>query len=168
MKTVLIALLVSVSFAAHAATPADPIVPGRDYHSFADPTAFVVKHLDLDLQASFEDRRLSGVADLKVARQAPGARKLTLDTRDLVIRQVWWVRGASDLVGLRFTIGARDALLGAPLNIDLPAELEAAEFVCNGWRPRRPRTSRARSCSRNRRRSTRAAGSPCRTARKSA
>jgi leukotriene-A4 hydrolase len=129
MKSILAALLVSVPFAAHAATPADPIVPGRDYHSFADPAAFVVRHLDLDLQASFEDRRLSGVADLKVARQAPDARKLTLDTRDLVIRQVWWVRGAADLVGLRFTVGARDALLGAPLNIDLPAELDAAEFV---------------------------------------
>jgi leukotriene-A4 hydrolase len=141
MKIILAALLVSASFAAHAATPADPIVAGRDYHSFADPTAFVVKHLDLDLQASFEDRRLSGVADLRVARQAPDARKLTLDTRDLVIRQVWWVRGASDLVGLRFTMGARDALLGAPLSIDLPAELDAVEFVVRISYQTRPEAS---------------------------
>ena len=140
MKAILAALIASAPLFAYAATP-DPIIPGRDYHSFADPKAFVVRHLDLDLQASFEDRRLSGVADLTVARQAPDARKLTLDTRDLVIRQVWWVRGASDLVGLRFTIGARDAMLGAPLNIDLPAELDAPEFVVRISYQTRPEAS---------------------------
>ena len=87
MKTLLAALLVSAPFAAHAAAPVDPIVPGRDYHSYADPSAFRVKHLDLDLQTSFEDKRLSGVADLTITRVSPDASKLVLDTRDLMIRQ---------------------------------------------------------------------------------
>jgi leukotriene-A4 hydrolase len=128
MKFLLAALLMSVSIAVHAAAPADPLVSGRDYHSFAEPSAFRVKHLDLDLQASFEEKRLSGVADLTVARVDPNASKLVLDTRDLTIRRIWWMRGATDLVPLRYTIGARDPMLGSPLTIDLPADASAPEF----------------------------------------
>ena len=112
MKTFVAALLLSASFAAHSAAPPDPLVSGRDYHSYAETSAFRVKHLDLDLQASFEEKRLSGVADLTIARVDPDARKLVLDTRDLTIRRIWWMRGATDLVPLRFTLGARDAMLG--------------------------------------------------------
>jgi aminopeptidase N len=124
MRILALALLAGASIPAIA----DPIVPGKDYHSYAEPSAFRVKHLDLDLSASFEEQRLSGVADLTVSRVSPDASKLVLDTRDLVIRRVWWLRGPQDLVPLRFTLGARDAMLGAPLSIDLPAEVNAAEF----------------------------------------
>src|SRR5687768_8264178 len=110
MKILIAAMLAGITATAPAATPTDPIVPGKDYHSYAEPAAFRVKHLDLDLSASFEDQRLSGVADLTVTRVAPDASKLVLDTRDLVIRQVWWLRGAGDLVALRFTLGARDPM----------------------------------------------------------
>src|SRR3954469_14406645 len=122
MKTFFAALLASFPLTAAAAIPAEPIVPGKDYHSFADPAAFRVTHLDVDLSVSFADKRLSGVADLTIAREAADAHTLTLDTRDLVIRQVWWIRGPSDLVALRYTLGARDPMLGAPLNIDVPAQ----------------------------------------------
>jgi leukotriene-A4 hydrolase len=141
MKTFLAALLASVSFSAVAATPAEPIVPGRDYHSYANTSEFVVKHLDLDLDTSFEQKRLSGVADLTIARVGAGGAKLTLDTRDLTIRQVWWVKSPSELATLRFTIGARDPMLGAPLNIDLPAELDAAEFKVRVSYQTRPEAS---------------------------
>jgi aminopeptidase N len=141
MRTFIVALLASAPFIASAATPADPIVPGKDYHSYADPSAFRVKHLELDLTASFEDQRLSGVADLTVSRVSPGARKLVLDTRDLVIRQAWWVRSASDLAPLRFTVGVRDPMLGSPLSIDLPAEANAAELVVRISYQTRPEAS---------------------------
>lgn len=127
MKILLAALIASAPLAA-AAAPAEPIVPGKDYHSYADPSAFRVKHLDLDLTVSFEDQRLSGVADLTIDRISPEASKLVLDTRDLVIRQVWWLKSASDLVPLRFSVGARDAMLGAPLTIELPAEANSPQF----------------------------------------
>jgi aminopeptidase N len=126
MKTLLASLLLSAS--ALAAVPSDPIIPGKDYHSYAEPSEFRLKHLDLDLSASFEEQRLSGVADLTLTRVSPEANKLVLDTRDLVIRRIWWLRGSSDLVPLRFTLGARDPMLGAPLSIDLPAELDSPEF----------------------------------------
>ena len=140
MKTLAAALLVSATVA-HAATPADAMVVGRDYHSFADPSAFRVKHLDLDLQTSFEEKRLSGVADLKITRVSPDARTLTLDTRDLTIRQVWWMKSASELVPLRFTLGNRDPMLGSPLNIDLPAEANAPEFTVRISYQTRPEAS---------------------------
>ncbi|HET9475828.1 MAG TPA: hypothetical protein VFO82_18145, partial [Steroidobacteraceae bacterium] len=101
MKTLLVALalfLIGQGVPVAAAPAAsEPIVPGRDYHSFAEPSAFRVKHLDLDLQASFADKRLSGVADLTVTRVAADAAQLVLDTRDLVIRQVWWLKSAREL-----------------------------------------------------------------------
>ncbi len=127
MKTFFAALLASVTLVAQAATP-DPIIPGRDYHSFADPSSFRVEHLDLDLTVSFADKRLSGVVDLTIARLSNDATKLTLDTRDLVIRQVWWIKSPGQLEALRFTLGARDSMLGAPLNVDLPAALDASQF----------------------------------------
>jgi leukotriene-A4 hydrolase len=128
MKTFLAAFFLSAPFVAHSAAPADPIVSGHDYHSYAEPSAFRVKHLDLDLQASFEEKRLSGVADLTITRVDPKARRLMLDTRDLTIRQIWWMSGATDLAPLRFTIGARDPMLGAPLSIELPAEADLPEL----------------------------------------
>jgi leukotriene-A4 hydrolase len=141
MKNFVAALLVSASLAAHSAAPSGPIISGHDYHSFADPSVFRVKHLDLDLQTSFEDKRLSGVADLTVARLQPGASKLVLDTRDLTIRKIWWLRSASDLVPLRFTLGVRDPMLGAPLTIDLPAEANAPEFTVRISYQTRPEAS---------------------------
>jgi aminopeptidase N len=140
MKTFLVALLMSATIA-HAVLPSEPIVSGRDYHSFAEPAAFRVTHLDLDLQTSFEERRLSGVADLTVSRRSPEATKLVLDTRDLTIRKVWWLRGPTDLVPLRYTVGVRDALLGAPLTIDLPAEVNAPEFAVRISYQTRPEAS---------------------------
>ena len=141
MKTFIAALVASAPLIVSAATPADPIVPGKDYHSYADPSAFRVKHLELDLTASFEDQRLSGVADLTVTRVSPDADKLVLDTRDLVIRQAWWVKSASDLAPLRFTVGVRDPMLGSPLTIDLPAEANAAELVIRISYQTRPEAS---------------------------
>ncbi len=130
MKLFISALVLSVvAQAAVPAKPADPIDPGHDYHSYANTNAFRVRHLDLDLEASFEDKRLSGVADLVVARVGAGAPTLTLDTRDLVVRQVWWLRGARDLVPLKFTIGKRDPILGAPLDIDVAAAQDSNEFT---------------------------------------
>jgi aminopeptidase N len=141
MKTLIAALALSASAVAQAAAPAGPIASGRDYHSFADPAAFRLKHLDLDLQASFERKQLSGVVDLTVARVSAVAPSLVLDTRDLVIRQVWWLRGGNDLVPLRFSMGERDPMLGAPLSIDVPAEAGNPDFIVRVSYQTRPEAS---------------------------
>jgi leukotriene-A4 hydrolase len=139
MKTLIAALALGASVV--SAAPATPIVPGRDYHSYADPAAFRVKHLDLDVEASFADQRLSGVADLTVIRVAAGATQLTLDTRDLGIRQVWWRKDAATLVPLRHSLGAPDPMLGSPLHIEVPAEAGQPDFTVRISYQTRPQAS---------------------------
>ena len=139
MKTLFAALALSASVV--SAAPSAPIVPGRDYHSYADPSAFRVKHLDLDVEASFADQRLSGVADLTVSRVAAGATKLTLDTRDLGIRQVWLRKDAATLVPLHYSMGARDPMLGSPLHIEVPADAGNPDFTVRISYQTRPQAS---------------------------
>jgi aminopeptidase N len=130
MKFFVAALMLgTVAIAAPSAKFVEPITPGHDYHSYANTAAFRVRHLELELEASFEAKRLSGVVDLVVTRVGAGANSLTLDTRDLAIRQAWWLRGPRDLVPLTFKLGKRDPILGAPLDIELPAALDAGEFT---------------------------------------
>jgi leukotriene-A4 hydrolase len=127
VSAVFLLFVANTTFAASAPVK-EPVIPGRDYHSFSDPSSFRVRHLDLDLQVMFDEKILSGVAELDVVRLKPGAASLALDTRDLVIRQAWWIRGANDVVQLRFTRGTTDAVLGTPLRLALPDELTQEEF----------------------------------------
>ncbi|MEZ5513109.1 MAG: M1 family metallopeptidase [Steroidobacteraceae bacterium] len=135
-------LLILVAFAglpwaaAPAATPATPATPaalappqpGRDYHTLANIDEFRVRHLELELQVLFEQQVLSGIADLTIERLAPDARQVRLDTRALTIRNVWWLRGPGDVVGLDFQKGEYDPALGSPLEIDLPAGIDTPTF----------------------------------------
>src|SRR5688572_18542246 len=127
-SAVFLLFVANAAIAAVAPQPNEPVVPGRDYHSYSDPGSFRVRHLDLDLQVMFDAKILSGVAELDVVRLKPEAASLALDTRDLVIRQAWWIRGANDVVPLSFTRGTTDAVLGTPLRLALPDELKQDEF----------------------------------------
>lgn len=100
--------------------------PGRDYHSLANPRALKVEHLDLALDVNFEAHRLSGTVDLRVRRLDPAARELLLDTRDLVIRQVWLVNGPDALVPTGFRLGDRDPILGRALHVEVPVDAETS------------------------------------------
>jgi aminopeptidase N len=76
----------------------------------------------LDLVADFAAKTLSGRATLTLERSG-GANQIVLDTRDLVIQSVT----ARDGAPLKFTLGDKDAILGQPLTVDLPAD--AKEIV---------------------------------------
>ena len=82
-----------------------------DIHSYGNPNESRVRHVHLDLAVSFKEKKLKGTATLTLE---PAGRKLVLDTRDLVIHKV---NGLTD----GFRLGPRDPILGAPLEIDLPA-----------------------------------------------
>lgn len=81
----------------------------RDIHSFGNPDESRVRHIELDLTASFNERILRGAVTLTIE---PAGRRLLLDTRDLTIGRV-----NGDSRG--FTVGQRDPILGSPLSIDL-------------------------------------------------
>ncbi|HUO86951.1 MAG TPA: M1 family aminopeptidase/hydrolase, partial [Thermoanaerobaculia bacterium] len=90
-----------------------------DPHSFSEPWDVAISHLDLDLAVDFERRVLAGRASLTLDRRADSDR-LVLDTRGLAIDRVTLDDGGE----ARFTVGAPDPTLGAPLTIALDPDTE--------------------------------------------
>ena len=90
------------------------IESGTDYHSFSNPDEIKVTHIDLDLQADFNQKSLIGSATLSFDRVNPQATTLILDTRDLTITSV-----NIDGSPIAFKLMAKDENLGAPLHIDV-------------------------------------------------
>src|SRR2546423_5680366 len=62
-------------------------VIAQDYHSYANPSAVRVKHVDLDWDVLFDQKILKGSAVLTVARISQ-TDPLILDTRDLKIDKI--------------------------------------------------------------------------------
>ena len=92
----------------------------QDYHSYSNPQDVRVRHLDLAWDVSFEKKILNGTAVLIIDRfnkQAP----LILDTRHLNIDKVETSANGSKYSETKFEVGNSDAILGAPLTIQLPA-----------------------------------------------
>lgn len=89
--------------------------PRRDPHSHARPDEVVVRRMALDLDVSFEERRLSGSVTLDVERIDPDATRLVLDTWHLDLGAVT----DGDGTPLAHELGEHDAILGAPLTVEL-------------------------------------------------
>ena len=94
-------------------------VTAQDYHSYANPAAVRVKHVDLDWRVLFDQKILKGSAVLTVERISQ-TEPLILDTRDLKIEKVETAAERTAYSPATFTLGAADKILGAPLTIPLP------------------------------------------------
>ncbi|HEX9425800.1 MAG TPA: M1 family metallopeptidase [Pyrinomonadaceae bacterium] len=117
--------LVLLLFILCVATTVDSQPAAKDFHSYSNPQDVRVRHLDLDWDVSFDKKILQGVAVLTIARlnkQAP----LILDTRHLNIDKVEASATGSGYAATKFSVGQADAILGAPLTIQLP---DNAKFV---------------------------------------
>ncbi|MGA7616214.1 MAG: M1 family metallopeptidase [Thermoanaerobaculia bacterium] len=126
-RTVPVAMLAALSLVAAcstgvqtspAAAPPQPLTRAplaRDVHSFSNPADVVVRHLSLDLNVRFASRRLAGTAVLTI-ENLTGAGHITLDTRDLDIRNVTL---GEDGEPTRYTVGQSVPYLGQPLRIDI-------------------------------------------------
>ena len=102
--------------------PADRV----DIHSYGNPHQVRVKHVDLDLNVDFERRVIGGSATLRVDRVDTSA-PLIVDTRDLKIEKVEAAeKEKGPFEAAKFTLGASDKILGAPLTVELP---RSAAFV---------------------------------------
>lgn len=99
----------------------DGSVPGRDYHSFANPGQLSVEHLRLDLDVDFERRMLYGYAELRIEHVDPQARELVLDTRALEIERVEVREADRGWRNTHFVLGDEVQYLGRPLSIEVPA-----------------------------------------------
>jgi leukotriene-A4 hydrolase len=96
-------------------------VNAQDYHSYSNPGAVRVRHVDLDWQVLFDQKILKGSATLTIERSAQDE-PLILDTRDLKIETVETSPDGASYEPGTFKLGASDKFLGAPLTIPLPAK----------------------------------------------
>src|SRR5436190_10880795 len=93
----------------------------QDYHSYANPEAVRVRHVDLDWDVLFDQKILKGTAVLTVERTSQ-TDPLILDTRDLKIDKVETSADGTNYSPATFKLGVSDKILGAPLTISLPAK----------------------------------------------
>lgn len=101
-----------------AETPT-PVVLG-DKFTYANYDEMQVTHIDLDLTVDFDARTLDGAATLDIERLLPDAARLVLDTDGLDIRTVE-AETRGRWAPAEFTLGESDPVLGARLEIALPA-----------------------------------------------
>jgi leukotriene-A4 hydrolase len=124
LRTALPAVALAMAFVAHsgcsmkppAETASEPAAEGRqDPHSFARPGEVSIRHLALELDVNFTERRLVGSATLDLQNRA-NAGRLHLDTDGLEIRSV------TDTVSgeaLEFSLGEPVEHLGRELVVQL-------------------------------------------------
>ena len=82
-------------------------VNAQDYHSYANPSAVRVRHVDLDWDVLFDQKILKGSATLTVERTSQ-TEPLILDTRDLSIERVETSANGTSYSPGTFTVGASD------------------------------------------------------------
>lgn len=102
----------------------------RDVHSYSDPDKVRVRHIDLQLEPAFRSHVLSGavILDCDVLTQTSDA-VLVLDTRDLLIDGVEISSDGHTYEHAQFELGARDDILGSPLNIRITGTTKRARIT---------------------------------------
>ena len=95
-------------------------VAAQDVHSYANPSAVRVRHVDLDWDVLFDQKILKGTVTLTIERTSQ-TEPLILDTRDLKIETVETSVNGLNYTPATFNVGTSDKFLGAPLTIPLPA-----------------------------------------------
>lgn len=100
--------------------PSAPAPIHRDAHSYSNPWETRVRHLELDLDVSFERQTLAGSATLVLDRIDPGASQLRLDTRALDIASAQASQGGASWSPAPFALSEPDPILGSALTIELP------------------------------------------------
>jgi aminopeptidase N len=88
--------------------------------SHANITAFVTRHLVLDLTADFDRHMLAGTAELHVIRRDTNATELVLDTRDLTIQRTEVADGTNGWAPVDFNLGQSTPIFGSSLHIFMP------------------------------------------------
>jgi len=100
-----------------------------DPNSYANFNDVRVKDLRLDLAVSFDQKRLSGFAELELDWKTPAAKTLVLDTRALEIESIYAIDSQSNFKPARFRLGTQHKFYGQKLTIDLPGRNSRVRIV---------------------------------------
>jgi len=113
-------------FSIEPITPRGPVTKSntiriiRDPHSFSNPEHIRVRHIDLNLTVSFEERTLHGTAVLILERLDNEVSELVLDTLQLNIARVECSSGDNTYQAARFGLADNNPVLGTAMRIALP------------------------------------------------
>lgn len=112
--------------------PLDNPTPRADVHSYAKPDEWKMTDVFLDLDVDFNRKVLGGTALLRLERgSADAAPVVILDTRDLKIQKAEWTedRQLEKWNDAKFSVGANDPTLGAPLHVEITPETFAVRIT---------------------------------------
>ena len=122
--SLIIPLALLVTACSKESAEVDNYDPAHDYFSFANTSEFTTSHLELDLTVDFEKEQLRGSVVLHMERLDPLATTVILDSRGLEIDSVNLSIADMPALPVEFAIGEADPVLGSPLTISLPADIE--------------------------------------------
>ena len=122
--SLLVALTSAACVAGCGAKETPMTVIPADASSYANVSAFVTRHLVLDLTANFSRKTLAGTAELHLERsndrRDATATELVLDTRDLTIQNAEAAIGTGAFVPTAFTLDPASPAFGSALRITMP------------------------------------------------
>lgn len=97
---------------------------GEDVHTFSKPTEAVVKHLLLDINVDFEQKKISGSASYDIEVKAD-SKQIIFDTKGLIIEKV---TNHDESKELTFSLGKEEKYLGKPLLVNLDEEKKSIKI----------------------------------------